>query len=112
MSGIPEIHTEKASDYKRVIVGGIFGGVSPGGVEAVVFSEERDILKVLETDPPSGGRIAITRKVECELIISPMQMMSIHKWLGDKIGEYEKLFGHIPSPEEVQSRGKRTDRDQ
>ncbi len=25
-------------------------------------------------------------------------------WLGEKIKEYEKLFGHIPPPEEVASR--------
>jgi hypothetical protein len=34
-------------------------------------------------------------------------MKSIHKWLEDKIKEYERLFGQIPSPEEVESRARR-----
>jgi hypothetical protein len=36
-----------------------------------------------------------------------MQMKSIHQWLGDKIQEYESIFGHIPSPEEAKSKAKR-----
>ena len=106
-SGIPEIKSEQASDYKRIIVGGIFGGVAPGGLEATVYSEQREVTKVLETQPLSPNRATIKRVVECELILDPLTMKSISSWLAKKIKEYEKLFGSIPSPEEIQSRQRR-----
>lgn len=107
MSGTPEIITSNADDFRRVIVSGMFGGIAPSGLEATVFSEQRDMLKALETEPISANRIIIKRVVECELLISPLSMKTIHTWLGDKIKEYEKLFGTIPSPEEIQSRQNR-----
>ena len=51
--------------------------------------------------------MVLKRVVECELIFDPMQMKTFHKWLGTKIEEYEKVFGHIPSPEELESRTRR-----
>jgi hypothetical protein len=39
-----------------------------------------------------------------KLSFDPMALVSIHKWLGEKIKEYEKLFNKIPSPEEVNNR--------
>ncbi len=107
MNEIPEIKSDYAQDYKKIYVGGIFGGTRPFGVEAVIYSETMDVKKVLETQPLSVNRAVIKRIAECELIIDPMQMKSIHQWLGSKIKDYEKLFGPIPSPEEVESRARR-----
>jgi len=86
---------------------GYLGGIRPSGVEAVIYSEINDIQKVLETQPLSANRVVVKRIIECELVIDPMQMKSIHKWLTTKIKDYEELIGPIPSPEEVQSRQKR-----
>jgi hypothetical protein len=33
-----------------------------------------------------------------------MQIRAIHIWIGEKITEYERIFGNIPYPEEVDSR--------
>ena len=107
MDNLPEIKSEYAEDYKKIYVGGIFGGARPFGVEAVIYSETMDVKKVLETQPLSANRAVVKRIAECELIIDPMQMKSVYKWLGDKIKDYEKLFGTIPSPEEVGSRARR-----
>jgi hypothetical protein len=107
MSGIPRIETGYSNTYKRIHVAGIFGGILPGGLEAVVFSEERRAEAVLETVPISPERMTVKRTVEAELIIDPMQMKSIHTWLGEKIAEYERLFGQVPSPEEVEDRSRR-----
>jgi len=106
--GIPEIKSEEAADFKRIIVGGFFGGVAPGGLEAIVYSEQREVIKVLETQPLSPNRATIKRIVECELILDPLTMKSISSWLKSKIAEYEKLFGPIPSPEEISSRQRRS----
>lgn len=107
MSGIPEIESEYSPSYKRINVAGILGGIVPGGVDALLYSEERRADRALETQPPSGNRITIKRTIECGLLIDPMQMKSIHQWLGVKIQEYESVFGHIPSPEEAESRARR-----
>lgn len=107
MSGLPEISSEYSSTYKRISVAGIFGGIRANGVDAIIFSEQQDVKKVLETEPLSANRITLKRIVEAELVIDPMQLKSIHKWLGDKIKEYESVFGVIPSPEEVDSRLRR-----
>jgi hypothetical protein len=107
MSGIPEIYSKYSDAYRRIYVADMFGGIVPAGVEAVVYSEERDIEKALESHPVAANRTRIKRTIECELLIDPMQMKSIHKWLGLKIKEFEQAFGNIPSPEEVESRRKR-----
>lgn len=107
MNEVPEITSDYAEDYKKIYVGGIFGGTRPSGVNVVIYSEGMDVKKVLETQPLSANRTVVKRIAECELIIDPLQMKSIHQWLGDKIKEYEKLFGRIPSPEEINSRATR-----
>lgn len=107
MNDLPEIESEYSQNYRRINVSGIFGGTRPNGVEAILYSETMDIKKVLETQPLSINRTKIKRVIECELVLDPMQMKSTYKWLGDKIKDYEILFGRIPSPEEVESRAKR-----
>lgn len=107
MSGMPEIESEYSPTYKRINVAGIFGGIAGGGLEAVVYSEERRAAKALQSQPINPARVSIKRSIEAELIIDPLQMVATYKWLGEKIADYEKLFGHIPSPEEIESRAKR-----
>ena len=107
MSGLPEIKSEYSPSYRRIYVAGVFGGVVPAGLEALFFSEEKVVDKVLQTEPLASNRLSIKRVAECELLLDPMQMKSVYKWLGDKIKDYETLFGTIPSPEEIGSRSKR-----
>ena len=106
MGGMPEIEIEDATTYKRIVVAGVFGGTRPGGVHAVLYSERMNARKALMVQPPEPQRIVLKRTIECELIIDPLQLKSIHLWLGEKIKTYEKLYGSIPSPEEVGSRAK------
>jgi hypothetical protein len=107
MSGVPEIESVYSLTYKRINVAGMFGGIVAGGLEALVYSQERRVERMLQQEPPATNRMTVKRTVEMELIIDPMQMRSIHTWLGEKIAEYERVFGHIPSPEEVESRVRR-----
>ena len=107
MGGMPEIESEESPTYKRIVVAGVFGGARPGGVHATLYSERPNSLKVLATHPPDPSRVLLRRIIECELIIDPLQMKTTHSWLGKQIDEYEKLYGTIPSPEEVESRSRR-----
>jgi|SRR5215212_5843179 len=108
MSNVPPIESKLADDYKRIHVAGILGGILPGGIEAVVYSEERRVEHVIETQPVSPNKMSIARKVEVALVIDPMQARSIQHWLGQQIAEYERIFGRIPSPEEIESRSDRS----
>ena len=107
MSRTPDIEIEYSQDYKRINVAGIYGGIIPGGVEAIVYSEERRAENVLASQPPAPHKMSLKRTIETQLLIDPMQMKAVHQWLGIKIKEYENLFGIIPSPEEVESKSKR-----
>lgn len=104
----PEISSGTSDTNKRVLVAGIFGGARPYGLEVTVYSEQGDYQHVLETQPLNPARSILRRTVETTLILDPMQMKSIHGWLGKNIAEYERIFGPIPSPEEI---ARRTQRD-
>ena len=110
MSGIPEIESEYSSEFRQIKVVGVAGGVVPGGLEATVYSERRDIERALKTAVPSMNLAKIKRIVECELIIDPMEMKTVYAWLGKKIEDYEVLFGPIPSPQEVETRQRQRQR--
>ena len=105
--GIPEISCKYSDTYKKIVVADVIGGIRPIGVSMTVYSEDSDFTAALETQPVSGGRVKIKRIVEAELVINPLELKSIHAWLGDKIKEYEDAFGPIRSPEEIASRQKR-----
>ncbi len=107
MSHLPDFKSEYSETYKKINVAGVFGGLLAGGLEAIIYSEERRAEKALESQPISTNKIYIKRTVEVELIIDPTEMKAIHQWLGDKIKEYEEIFGVIPSPEELESKFKR-----
>ncbi|TLX66524.1 MAG: hypothetical protein E6L03_09160 [Thaumarchaeota archaeon] len=96
-----------SEQYRTVNVAGIFGGIIPGGAEAIIYSEERRIDKAIAAAIPATSRMYVKRTVEFNMIINPSQMKAIHKWLGDRISQYEQVFGNIPSPEEVDSRTRR-----
>lgn len=101
MSGIPvkdvKIESDTSLNYRKIIVSGWFGNISPMGLEAIVYSQDKNPEPVLETEPLSTDKVILRRIAECELIIDPLKMKSIYDWLGKKIAEYEKVFGEIPS---------------
>ena len=103
MSIRPEFECTTSDNFKRIIVSGMNGRVTPLGLEATIYSDSQDFTKTLETEPPSN-RLIIKRIIECSLIIDPVQMKSTYKWWGNQIKMYEKLFGTIPSPEELHSK--------
>jgi len=105
---LPEIEGEYSPEFRRIFASGFFGSIQPYGLEAIVFSNHRTGMdKVLSTEPISPNRSTVKRVVECELVIDPMQMKALYNWLDKKIKEYEKIFGNIPAPEEVESRARR-----
>jgi len=94
-------HYQKTPSYRSFHVDGAHGGLSPkGNLHMNVFVERPSIPKI-EKYKISGnnlelvskdGKEGIIREVECELIMDYNSMRLIHKWLGEKIEEFDEKF--------------------
>ncbi len=84
-----------SNTYKTINVGGIIGGIRPGFFEVVVYSEEIEIEKALETLQCNPRETTARRTVECRLIMNPFAAKSIAEWLLTNVQEYESKFGEI-----------------
>ena len=107
MSVRPEFSSKTSETHKRFIVAGVYGGIKPFGLEATFYSEEFDFEKVIESEPQNTGKVINRRTIEATRIIDPVQMKIIQKWIDGRIKEYERLSGHIPSPEELDNKNRR-----
>ena len=74
-TGIPEIQGETSPSYKRILVTGLFGSIQPFGLQAMVYSTQQIIDKVIASEPLSPNRTVIKRTVECELIIDLLYVL-------------------------------------
>jgi len=99
-----EILTEYSPSFRRIFLTGIYGYITPSGVEFVAYSEQTLIDEIIKSPNLNEGKKKIKRVVECDLIIDPMQMVAFHRWLGLKIKEYEHVFGTIPTPNQMNER--------
>lgn len=104
MSGLPELIGETSPDYKKIIVEGVIGNVDSIGLQMLVYSSLRDVSKALESEPVATQRSRFIRTAECELILSPITMKSVYEWLGEKLENYEAIFGKIPSNKDISDR--------
>src|SRR5918998_4184515 len=109
MSNFPEFKSETSENYKIVNVGGIAGSINAGGLEAIIYSEQKVFDEALKSPIVNSNRVYIKRMMEINLRIDPVILVSIHNWLGEKIKEYEKIFSKIPSPEEIENKANKKD---
>jgi hypothetical protein len=92
------------SNFFRVIhADGAFGGLGPrGDMHMQFFSERRAIpTKIVhaidgtklgpEIKDKRESREAFVREVEVDVVMNMAQVRSLHKWLGDKIAEFQKI---------------------
>jgi len=105
---IPEFKSRTHEQFRTINVNGIFGGIRMGYLEAIVYSEESDLTKVLKSPQLDANKVEIERVLHCRLIFDPLQLKSTAIWLNKKVEEYEKTFGTIPSPEEISEKQKRS----
>ena len=108
MTGDSSITVETSPNYKTIKTSGMFGGINPGGLEAIVYSEHRVVDEVLKDQELDYRKTKIKRIIECELIINPAQMISIRDWLNNKINEYESIFNKMPTDHELEERFAKT----
>jgi hypothetical protein len=102
----PSVESEYSPHFRRFVASGIWGVITPVGIDATIFSEQILVDDVAKSPKLDRGTLKVKRTVEFGMIINPLQMKAIHSWLGTKIEEYEHVFGKILSQEELAKRAK------
>lgn len=101
---LPQIDVKEHPDFRTINVNGVFGGPRGMYFEVTLYSDEVKTGQALSTFEISPHKATISRTLECRLIIDPLQAKSIAQWLTRHITEYEKKFGRIPLPDELQNK--------
>ena len=99
-----KIEVKEHPNYRTINVNGVYGSHRPQYFEVILYSEEVDAKDVLASPENPQIRPTVKRTLETRLVINPFTAKSILYWLNQNVAEYERLFGRIPSPEEVNSK--------
>lgn len=100
-----DVEAKEHPNYRTIIVNGAYGGARPMYFDIVLYSDEYNPIKDLSTTIKTANeKPIVNRTLECRLIIDPFQAKILSQWLANHVNEYEKQFGRIPSPEEIQGR--------
>jgi hypothetical protein len=83
----------KSSEFKQVYAIGAIGGHSPYDFRIAFYN---DSPRAQVEDGKS--LTAIERKIDTEIILSPLAAKELANWLGEHIKDYERVFGEIKRP--------------
>ncbi len=86
----------KSPDFKQVYAIGAIGGHSPYDFRIAFYN---DSPKTLVEDGKS--MTVMERKIDTEIILSPLAAKELANWLVEHIKDYEKVFGEIKRPGSV-----------
>lgn len=87
------VETMRSPEFKQIYAIGAIGGHSPYDFRIAFYNDSPRILK--------EGDKSITvmeRKIDMEVILSPLAAKELANWLGEHIKDYEKKFGEIKRP--------------
>ena len=86
----------RSSDFKQVYAIGAIGGHSPYDFRIAFYNDSPKAIV-------EGGKsvTVIERKIETEMILSPLAAKELANWLVEHIKDYEKVFGEIKRPGSV-----------
>jgi hypothetical protein len=95
-----ERHIEFVTDpsFRTINLNHVFGGIRSGYFEILVLTDEinpNEALKSAET------ALSIIRRVQCRLIIDPIESKRFLGWLTRKVSQYENRYGKIMLPDEI-----------
>ena len=101
MSEVPDINTSHSDTYKEIYVTGQISTLNYDGLKLAVLNDTADLTKTLQSDRFQISKVIINRHIECTLNLSPQTLKAWALLLNKELNRYEKTFGHILSPEEV-----------
>jgi len=91
-----KVEISKSSDFSQVYAIGAIGGHSPYDFRIAFYN---DSPKTLVEDGKS--MTVMERKIDTEIILSPLAAKELAQWLAEHIKDYEKVFGEIKRPGSV-----------
>jgi len=86
------VEITRSPDFKQVYAIGAIGGHSPYDFRIAFYN---DSPKALEGDK---NMTVMERRIETEIILSPLAAKELSAWLNGHLQDYEKLFGEIKRP--------------
>jgi hypothetical protein len=95
--GLPDmevsIEITRSSDFRQIYAIGAIGGHSPYDFRIAFYNDSPRAFV-------EGGKqiTVMERKIETEVILSPLAAKELATWLNTHINDYEKLFGEIQKP--------------
>jgi len=87
------VEITRSSEYRQIYAIGAIGGHSPYDFRISFYNDSpKSFLE--------GGKqlSTVERKVESEVIMSPLAAKELAEWLNNHIKDYERLFGEIKRP--------------
>ncbi len=83
----------RSPDFKQVYAIGAIGGHSPYDFRIAFYNDS-------PKSQVEGGKsvTVMERKIDTEIILSPLAAKELANWLGEHIKDYEKVFGEIKRP--------------
>ncbi|MFA6372477.1 MAG: DUF3467 domain-containing protein [Methanothrix sp.] len=91
-----KVEISKSSDFKQVYAIGAIGGHSPYDFRIAFYNDSP------RTQVEDGKSMTVMeRKIDTEIILSPLAAKELANWLVEHIKDYEKVFGEIKRPGSV-----------
>jgi hypothetical protein len=87
------VEITRSSDFKQVYAIGAIGGHSPYDFRIAFYNDSPKALM-------EGNKnvTVMERKIDMEVILSPLAAKELASWLSEHIRDYEKRFGEIKRP--------------
>lgn len=101
---LPDIETEHHEDYRIIFVNQLHGGFRNQYFEFDIVSQVSNFEEPLKTPQPNYSKQVLKRILQAKLIIPPTELKSFIIFLQKTVTDYEKIYGTIPSPEEIASK--------
>ncbi|MCR3884443.1 DUF3467 domain-containing protein [Methanotrichaceae archaeon M04Ac] len=87
------LEISKGEKFRQIYAVGAMGGHSPYDFRIAFYNDSPKAVV------QEGKQLSVMeRKVETELILSPLAAKELADWLNNHINEYERQFGEIKKP--------------
>ena len=106
MSEVSDIQTNHSQTFKEINVTGQVSNLNYDGLKLIVLHDSTNLQKALEGDQFKISKATINREIECTLNLTPVNLKAWAILFQQELARYEKLFGTILSPEEIDEKFK------
>ncbi len=106
MSEAPDVQVSQSDTYKEINVTGQVSNLNYDGMKLTVLHDSFNLQPALSGAQFKMSKATINRTIECTINLSPVNLKSWAILFDQELKKYEKLFGTILSPEEINEKFK------